>query len=254
MPPVAVMYTQLPTAPADFAELSQIFYRYVVCPMDEFHHKLTQFISQKSSSDSAKQAAQAMQLELQQQTSRAQTHWEKAGCNTNTPLFLKCLQIETLFQTAQFSAINRLIKTLPAIRQTDESEALLYLAQTAAICGLPSVAMRLIPVLPESQHKDELVWVIRILQHEHLQDAQLENRFLAAKDWLVQHGITIACCGLSYSIIDDWLLDLAIYIIEPDMEKLVQTNMDLDNYLLDIFPGRLPAGICIHLHSIQELN
>ena len=254
MHPITTMYPQLPTIPVDFVELNRLFHIYVTRSLDELHHKLTQFIQQKKSSNAAQQAARAIQLELQQNTSQAQAHWIEAERDTSSPLFLKCLQIETLIQTAQFSAINQIIKTLPVIRHTTEPEALLYLAHTAVICGLPSIAMRLVPILPESQHRDDLVWTIKVLREIHTQEAQLESQFIAAKDWLIQQGIIIVCCGSMYSIIDDWLFDLVIYINEPDIAKLAHINIALDNYLLDTFPTKLPASICVHIHSIQELN
>ena len=114
--------------------------------------------------------------------------------------------------------------------------------------------MRLVPILPESQHRDDLVWTIKVLREIHTQEAQLESQFIAAKDWLIQQGIIIVCCGSMYSIIDDWLFDLVIYINEPDIAKLAHINIALDNYLLDTFPTKLPASICVHIHSIQELN
>lgn len=253
MPPITILYPQIPAIPADFAELNPIFYHYLPHSLDKLYDKLTHFIQQPKPSHAAKQAAQAIQLELQQYTSQAQVHWIEAERNTSFPLFLKCLQIETLIQTAQFSAINQIIKTLPTIHHTNEPEALLYIAQTAVICGLPSIAMRLALVLPASQSLDDLLWAIKVLQDTHDQEAHMENQLLAAKNWLSQQGIAIECYGLKYGIVDEWLLDFSLFINEPDMKKLAHINVGLDNYLLDTFHKQLPSGICIRINSIQDI-
>ena len=237
MHPVDIIRPRYPAAPSEFAELDSIFHTHVSHSLEKLHHELTRFIRQKNLSDAAKQAARAVQLELQQQTSQARTHWIEAERSTSFSLFLKCLQIETFIQTAQFSAINQLLKALSTMHQTDEPEALSYLAQSAVVCGLPSIVMRLVHALPASRENDGLMCATRVLQN-----------------WLAQQGITIDCYGLMYSVIDDRLADLLIYANERHIERLVCINTNLDNHLSDAFSQNLPTGISISVRSTLEID
>lgn len=254
MHPVDIIRPRYPVAPSEFAELDSIFHTHVSHSLEKLHRELTRFIRQKNLSDAAKQAARAVQLELQQQTSQARTHWIEAERSTSFSLFLKCLQIETFIQTAQFSAINQLLKALSTMHQTDEPEALSYLAQSAVVCGLPSIVMRLVDALPASRENDGLMCATRVLQKTHTPETQLESQFLAVKDWLAQQGITIDCYGLMYSVIDDRLADLLIYANERNIERLVCINTNLDNHLSDAFSQNLPTGISISVRSTLEID
>lgn len=255
MSPIVIMRPQRPPIPAEFAELSFIFHAHIHRAPDKLHHELTRFIGQKNLPDTVKQAALAVRLELRQQTSQAQSHWIEAERETAFPLFLKYLRMETFIQTAQFSAINQLLKALPIMHQTDEPEVLSYLAQTAVVCGLPSIVMRLVDALPASRENDALMWWVSVLQNAHAQETQLESRFLAAKDWLAQQGIIIDCYGLADGVIDEWLLlDLFVHTDEDDMEKTACINTDLDHHLSYAFSQSPPANIVISVRSTQEIN
>ena len=57
-----------------------------------------------------------------------------------------------------------------------------------------------------------------------------------------------------YSVIDDQLADLLIYVNERNIERLVCINTNLDNYLSDTFSQNLPTGISISVRSTLEID
>ena len=57
-----------------------------------------------------------------------------------------------------------------------------------------------------------------------------------------------------YSVIDDQLADLLIYVNERNIERLVCINTNLDNHLSDAFSQNLPTGISISVRSTLEID
>lgn len=142
-------------------------------------------------------------------------------------------RVSFLLKTGQFAEVNTLLRSIAYENYAEETDTLLFMAQTAVTCGLFDVVGYIQTVVGNISQFNDINNVVWILNQKSTKPVELENIFFTAKNWLHQQGVNIVAIGFWYSLLDDPFFALNIYIGEEDLDKFCDIGDKLTAYLID---------------------
>ena len=164
-------------------------------------------------------------------------------------------RVSFLQKTGQFAEVNTLLRSIAYENYAEETDTLLFMAQTAVTCGLFDIVAYIQTVVGHISQFNDINNVIEILMQKPTKPAQLEQIFLSAKNWLHQQGVNIFNIGFWYTLLDDPFFALNIYITEQDLDKFCDIDDKLTTYLID-FEKKYKIDLgdtLVHICGVWEL-
>lgn len=164
-------------------------------------------------------------------------------------------RVSFLQKTGQFAEVNTLLRSIAYENYAEETDTLLFMAQTAVTCGLFDVIGYIQAVIGNISQFNDINNVVWILNQKSTKPVELESIFFAAKNWLHQQGVDIFNIGFWYTLLDDPFFALNIYITEQDLDKFCDIDDKLTTYLID-FEKKYKIDLgdtLVHICGVWEL-